>query len=82
MLKGELGKMIWFLSIFLGVMTVAFAPLLITLLVKLLSSYARKYPAITDAVAVMTSIIIGTYLIAMSIVFATVYHNMIVNYHR
>lgn len=71
---------LWIVCVALGILTVAFAPLLITLIVKILSSYARRYPTLTDAIAVITSIIIGTYLIAMSVVFGIVYHHLIVGH--
>lgn len=69
--------MMWLLCGILGIFTVAFAPLLITLIVKMLSAYARKYPSLTDAAAIITSIIIGAYLIAMSVVFAVIYHRLL-----
>ena len=68
---------LWIVCVLLGILTVAFAPLLITAVVKMLSGYARKYPAFTDAVAVVISIIVGAYLIAMCVVFAIVYHRLI-----
>jgi len=68
---------LWVACMLLGILTVAFAPLLITLIVKVLSGYARKYPALTDAVAIVTSIIVGAYLIAMCVVFGIMFHRLI-----
>lgn len=69
--------LIWILCGVLGVLTVAFTPLLIGTVVRLLSGYARKYPALTDVVATITVIVVGAAMIAMSAVFAAVYHHLL-----
>jgi hypothetical protein len=68
---------VWIICILLGVLTVAFTPMLVGAVVKILTNYARKYPAFTDVVAVITVIIVGAVLLAMSAVFAVVYHHLI-----
>ncbi len=69
---------IWILCVVLGLITVSFAPLLVGTVVKILSSYARKFPSFTDVVAIITVIVIGSILIAMSLVFAVVYHHLLI----
>jgi len=66
----------WAICILLGVLTVAFAPLLISLVVRMLTGYARKYPLLTDVIATITLIIIGAYLLALCGVAAVVYHHI------
>jgi hypothetical protein len=68
---------VWMVCGILGILTVAFAPLIVGTVVKILTNYARKYPAFTDVVAVITVIIVGAVLLAMSAVFAVVYHHLI-----
>ena len=67
---------LWIVCIILGILTVSFAPALIGAMVRILSGFGRRFPAIADVMAIITSIIVGAILIAMSAVFAAVYHHM------
>lgn len=70
--------LMWVLCSVLGGLTIAFAPMLTGAVIKILQNYARKYPSLTDVVAVITVIIVGAILIFESAVFAIVYHHMMV----
>lgn len=69
--------LLWVFCFTLGILTVAFAPLLIGVGVKLLANFGRKFPFLSDVVATITVIFVGTFLLCMSGVFAAVYHHMI-----
>lgn len=68
----------WIISVLLGVLTVSFAPALIIFLVKFLSSIGRKFPSIATAIAILTALIMGAYLIVVIFIFATFYHKVLI----
>jgi len=69
--------LLWVLCSLLGVFTVAFSPMLIGIVIKLLSGYARKYPDLTETIAIITSLIVGGVMLGMAGIFAAVYHHLI-----
>lgn len=69
--------MLWALCVMLGFMTVSFAPFIMGTAVSILTGVGRKFPALSDAVATITVILVGAALIAMGIIFAIVYHHLI-----
>lgn len=70
--------MVWTLCMILGLITVAFAPLLISATVKALAEFGRQYPLLADVVATVIVIVVGAFLLVMSGVFAAVYHHIFV----
>jgi hypothetical protein len=69
--------LLWTICFTLGILTVAFAPMVIGVGVKLLSGVGRKFPVLSDVIAIITVIFLGAILICMSGVFAAVYHHML-----
>jgi hypothetical protein len=69
---------LWIVSSLLGMLTVAFAPALLIFLVKFLSSIGRKFPSIANAIAILTALLIGAYLIVVIFIFATFYHKVLI----
>jgi predicted PurR-regulated permease PerM len=51
--------------------------MLIGIVIKLLSGYARKYPDLTETIAIITSLIVGGVMLGMAGIFAAVYHHLI-----
>lgn len=68
--------LLWIICIILGILTVAFTPILIGMTVKILTGVGRKFPLLADVGATITVIIVGAFLIGVSIVFAMVYHHI------
>jgi hypothetical protein len=69
------------LSLILGLATVSFAPLLITLLSKLLTTIGRRYPLFGDVASIVGFIIVGAFLLLQSFVFAIFYYDILIGKH-
>lgn len=69
--------MTWIFCFTLGFLTVAFAPLLVGVAVKVLADFGRKFPVLSDVIATITVALVGAVLLGMMSVFAAVYHHML-----
>lgn len=63
----------------LGILTIALTPFIIGSVVRIMQKYSNKYPTLTNAISIVTLIVVGAILISMSIVFAVVYHHLLLN---
>jgi hypothetical protein len=69
---------LWTFCMILGLITVAFAPLLISATVRALAKFGRQYPLLADVIATIIVIVVGAFLLVMSGVFAAVYHHIFI----
>jgi hypothetical protein len=69
--------LLWVVCFIAGLITILLSPLLIGTVVKLLSKWARRYPDLTDIIAVLTIIVVGGVLLLISCMLAAVYHHLL-----
>jgi predicted transporter len=70
--------MLWILCSLAGLLTTLLSPLLIGAVIKLLAKWARRYPDLTETIAIIIMIIVCSELLGVSALLAATYHHIIV----